>query len=120
MIVRLVLAAALAASLPSLVIAGGGGCARRADPAPRAVESKPAPAPEPTPARVFHHVDTGVPPTKVPNAGLRIDLYVPELAPGAQPPPLLVWAVGGTWTMPDRGYVVAASVGDSMQRQGVA
>jgi acetyl esterase/lipase len=88
-------------------------CARPPEPAPAGAAAA-------VPARVFHHVDTGVPATPVPNAGLRIDLYVPELPPGAKPPPLLVWAVGGTWAMPDKNYVVAAALGDAMQRLGVA
>jgi acetyl esterase/lipase len=54
----------------------------------------------------------------VARAGLRIDLYLPP--EGGARPPLLVFALGGRWSMPDPSYARAAAIGDALQRRGVA
>ena len=75
-------------------------------------------AQEAPPARVFHLVDAGLPPPPSARSGLRIDLYMP--AGGTRPAPLLIYALGGKWSMPDPNYARGPALADALQRQGVA
>ncbi|MFT5433803.1 MAG: acetyl esterase/lipase, partial [Myxococcota bacterium] len=69
-------------------------------------------------ARAYYGLDLGIEAPVVAEAGLRVDLYLPP--PSDEPPPLLVYLVGGRWTMPDARYTVGPQLADSMQRQGIA
>ncbi len=74
----------------------------------------------PPPARTYHLIETGLEPPRVEKAGIRVDLYLPAARGASRKPPLFVYALGGLWSMPDSGYMVGASIGDALQRRGVA
>jgi acetyl esterase/lipase len=72
------------------------------------------------PARTYHLIETGIKPPGALKAGIRVDLYLPAAVATSRKPRLLVYAIGGLWSMPDSGYMVGAAIGDAMQRRGVA
>jgi acetyl esterase/lipase len=76
------------------------------------------PSPSNRPAAVYHSLPTLVPDAPVERAGLRLDLYLP--AKTDRTPPLLVFMLGGLWSMPDDNYAIGPALGDEMQREGVA
>src|SRR5262245_51125918 len=99
------------ASIAAAALAAVLACARSAPP------DGPSSSPVSQPARSHHLLPTGLPQPPVDQAGLRLDLYLPS---GSVASPLLVFALGGRWSMPDRNYMVGAALGDAMQRRGIA
>jgi acetyl esterase/lipase len=77
-----------------------------------------AQTPSPPQAVVYHALPTLIAEPTVERAGLRLDLYLPPRTD--RKPPLLVFMVGGLWSMPDDNYAIGPALADEMQREGTA